>query len=563
MAAAQQSLPAVVSGGIKDFGSMPAGRQLALMGMLAGAVAAVAGILMWALSPTYVPLYSSLEQDEAAEVVTALDGAGIRYRVDSSTGQVKVPRADVGEARLHLAGEGLPRSGDVGFELLQEDTGIGTSRMMESARHRRAMEGELGRTVSSLDAVERARVHIAEGEDSVFVRERTPASASVTVHLRGGRSLSESQVRAIVHMVASSTSDLSPENVTVVDQQGRLLTEDGADDRGMRQSGDRLSFTSQVERRYAEAIRDLLAPLVGSDHVRVQVSADIDFSEIERTEELYDPDTISLRSEQVSDDLRPDMGEGPMGVPGALTNQPPAGGAVGEEQENGEENAEDAPAGQRSSSATRNYEVDRRFAHIREMPGGVERLSTAVVVDFREEVGEDGEVERVARDAEEIERLENLVRQAVGFSEDRGDSINVVSAPFEAPVEDEVAEEERPFWTQGWFMDLARLVGALLLALIVLLTVVRPALKHLMSGAGSRPAQPERDEGDENLALTDQSAGAAAGGGAAGEGSAVAALTGPEQDQQEMDLEAVRGMVKEDPKRVAQVMKTWLNEDGR
>ena len=563
MAAAQQSLPAVVSGGIKDFGSMPAGRQLALMGMLAGAVAAVAGILIWALSPTYVPLYTSLEQDEAAEVVTALDGAGIRYQVDSGTGQIKVPRADVGEARLHLAGEGLPRSGDVGFELLQEDTGIGTSRMMESARHRRAMEGELGRTVSSLDAVERARVHLAEGEDSVFVRERTPASASVTVHLRGGRSLSESQVRAIVHMVASSTSDLSPENVTVVDQQGRLLTEDGADDRGMRQSGDRLSFTSQVERRYAEAIRDLLAPLVGSDHVRVQVSADIDFSEIERTEELYDPDTIALRSEQVSDDLRPDMGEGPMGVPGALTNQPPAGGAVGEEQENGEENAEDAPAGQRSSSATRNFEVDRRFAHIREMPGGVERLSTAVVVDFREEVGEDGEVQRVARDAEEIERLENLVRQAVGFSEDRGDSINVVSAPFEAPVEDEMVEEERPFWTQGWFMDLARLVGALLLALIVLLTVVRPALKHLMSGSGARPSQPEPDEGEESLALTDQSTGAGAAGGAAGEGSAVAALGGPEQDQQEMDLEAVRGMVKEDPKRVAQVMKTWLNEDGR
>ncbi|WP_026287588.1 flagellar basal-body MS-ring/collar protein FliF [Thioalkalivibrio sp. ALJ24] len=563
MAAAQQSLPAVVSGGIKDFGSMPAGRQLALIGMLAGAVAAVAGILIWALSPTYVPLYTSLEQDEAAEVVTALDGAGIRYRVDSGTGQIKVPRADVGEARLHLAGEGLPRSGDVGFELLQEDTGIGTSRMMESARHRRAMEGELGRTVSSLDAVERARVHLAEGEDSVFVRERTPASASVTVHLRGGRSLSESQVRAIVHMVASSTSDLSPENVTVVDQRGRLLTEDGADDRGMRQSGDRLSFTSQVERRYAEAIRDLLAPLVGSDHVRVQVSADIDFSEIERTEELYDPDTIALRSEQVSDDLRPDMGEGPMGVPGALTNQPPAGGAVGEEQENGEENAEDAPAGQRSSSATRNFEVDRRFAHIREMPGGVERLSTAVVVDFREEVGEDGEVQRVARDAEEIERLENLVRQAVGFSEDRGDSINVVSAPFEAPVEDEMVEEERPFWTQGWFMDLARLVGALLLALIVLLTVVRPALKHLMSGSGARPSQQEPDEGEESLALTDQSTGAGAAGGAAGEGSAVAALGGPEQDQQEMDLEAVRGMVKEDPKRVAQVMKTWLNEDGR
>ncbi|PYG04083.1 flagellar M-ring protein FliF [Thioalkalivibrio sp. ALE21] len=564
MAAAQQSLPAVVSGGIKDFGTMPAGRQLALIGMLAGALAVIAGIVFWAMSPTFVPLYSSLDQDEAAEVVTALDGAGIRYRIDTNTGQIKVPRGDVGEARLHLAGEGLPRSGDVGFELLQEDTGIGTSRMMESARHRRAMEGELGRTVSSLDAVERARVHIAEGQDSVFVRERTPATASVTVHLHGGRSLSESQVRAIVHMVASSTSDLSPENVTVVDQQGRLLTEDGMEESGMRSSGDRLSFQGQVERRYAEAIRDLLSPLVGGDRVRVQVSADIDFSEIERTEELYDPDTIALRSEQISEDVRGDAGEGPMGVPGALTNQPPAGGAVGEEEGEGAENGENGAAGQRSGSATRNYEVDRRIAHIREMPGGVERLSTAVVVDFREEVGEDGEVQRVARDAEEIERLENLVRQAVGFSEQRGDSINVVSAPFEAPVEEEIVEAERPFWTQAWFMELAKLIGALMLALIILLTVIRPALKHLMSGATARPAQQPQAESDENLALTDQSGESAAGGGGpSGEGSAVASLTGPEEDQQEMDLEAVRGMVKEDPKRVAQVMKTWLNEDGR
>lgn len=228
MAENAQTLPAVITGGFREFNGMPAGRQLALLGMLAGAIVVIVAVLYWAFRPTYVPLFPRMESEEAAEVVQALSQAGISYEVDSTTGQVKVPQGDVAEARLQLASEGLPRSGDVGFELLQEDTGLGTSRMIEGARFHRAMEGELARTVASLDAVERARVHIAQAEESVFVRDRRPASASVVVHLRGSRSLSDSQVSSIVHLVASSTSELEPESVTVVDQRGRLLTQDGA-----------------------------------------------------------------------------------------------------------------------------------------------------------------------------------------------------------------------------------------------------------------------------------------------------------------------------------------------
>ncbi|MFO7955072.1 flagellar basal-body MS-ring/collar protein FliF [Thioalkalivibrio sp.] len=556
MAENAQSLPAVVTGGIKEFNGMPAGRQLALIGMLAGAIVVVVALLYWAMRPTYVPLFPSMEAEDSAEVVQVLSEAGIQYQVDSTTGQVKVPQGDVADARLQVASEGLPRSGDLGFELLQEDTGLGTSRRIEGARHHRAMEGELGRTVASLDAVERARVHIAEAEQSVFVRDRQPASASVVVHLRGNRSLSESQVGAIVHLVASSTSDLDPERVTVVDQRGNLLTQDGAE-AGMGGSGDRLSFTRDVENRYTDRVRDLLIPMVGDDKVRVQVSADIDFSRTERTEELYDPETIALRSEQTQEDERTGSEGGMGGVPGALTNQPPEGGVVGGEDEEGGE-VQPAPIpGSRSTNVTRNYEVDRRINHIREMPGDVQRVSTAVVVDFRQEVNDDGETVQVARDEEELDRIEALVREAVGFNAERGDTINVVTAPFEA-TEEELPAEEIAFWEQPWFLEALKIGAALLLALIILLTVVRPAMKHLMKA----PPAPQRRE-DDREALTDES-----GGGEAGmrqsEGSAVAALTGPKgPDQQEMDLEAVREMVREDPKRVAQVMKTWLGDDGR
>ncbi len=397
-------------------------------------------------------------------------------------------------------------------------------------------------------------MHIAEGEQSVFVRDRRPASASVVVHLRGGRSLSETQVGAIVHLVASSTSDLDPERVTVVDQRGTLLTQDGGE-AGMGGSGDRLNFTRDVENRYTDRVRDLLIPIVGRDKVRVQVNADIDFSRVERTEELYDPETIALRSEQSREEERTGPEGGAGGVPGALTNQPPEGGVVGEEGEEGA--AAPAPLpGSRSTNVTRNYEVDRRINHIREMPGGVRRVSTAVVVDFRQEVNEDGETVQVARDAEELERIEALVREAVGFNAERGDTINVVTAPFEAPA-DEIPAEEIAFWEQPWFIEVLKIVAALLLALIILLTVVRPAMKQLMK----RPAPPPRRE-DDREALTDESGGEAGMG--PSEGSAVAALTGPKgPDQQEMDLEAVREMVREDPKRVAQVMKTWLGDDGR
>jgi flagellar M-ring protein FliF len=547
--------------GLQTFREMSVGRQIALLGMLAGGLVAVVAILFWTLKPTYVPLFSQLEAAEAAEVMEVLTKLGVPYRVDNSSGRIEIPQQRVAETRLLLAGQGLPKQADIGFELLQQESGFGTSRLIEGARHQRAIEGELGRSIAALEPVDQARVHIAKAERSVFVRERVPPSASVVIHLKGNRELTEQQVGAIVHLVSSSVPELTPERVTVVDQAGRLLTSDGKE-REDRLAIDQLDYAHRVESRYVERVQTLLGPIVGRDRLRVQVVADLDFSRVERTQESYDPDKTAVRSEQLNEEER--IGADPLagGIPGALTNQPPAGGVVGQQQAPGNATVPSS----RSQQTTRNYEVDRTIAHVKETPGGVRRITAAVVVDYVDQVNEAGEPVRVPRSEAEMDTIRSLVREAIGFSEARGDSLQVGSASF-VPEPDEAAE---PIWTQPWFLELVKIVGGLLLALIVMLAVVKPALGQLLP----KPPEPEAPEEDaETRALTDESEreGAAGEEGEEGEDivslthepSSIAALMGPKgPDRQQLDLEAVREMVREDPKRVVQVMKQWLAEDG-
>ncbi|MBK5970752.1 MULTISPECIES: flagellar basal-body MS-ring/collar protein FliF [Thiorhodovibrio] len=543
-----------LSTGVRNFTALPAGRQLALLGLIAGGLVAIAGVLFWALRPTYAPLFSQMDDTESAQVMEALGQMGVPYKVSNrmgQTGQIEIPEKRIAETRLLLAGQGLPKSGDIGFELLQEDSGFGASRLMESARHQRALEGELGRSIAALDPVELARVHLAQPERSVFIRERKPPTASVVVHLRTGRKLSDAQVAAIVHLVSSSVPALEPDAVTVVDQTGRLMTNND-DEMGLYANADQLDYTRKLEDTYAQRVRSLLQPILGPEGMRVQVAADLDFSRVERTEEMFDPDRTALRSEQISEEERIGSDLGPMGVPGALTNQPPAGGELGADAAAAD--GETQTPKSRSLDSTRNYEVDRTIAHVREMPGAIKRMSTAVVVDYMEQTGEEGEVTRVPRPAAELESIRALVREAVGFNEERGDTINVVSAAFAG---DDELEAAVPIWTQPWFIDLAKLVAGLLLAILVLLTVVRPGVKQLLGApAGTDLVAHDEDDDDEEdedqVSLSQQ------------QSSAIAALTGPKgPDQQQLDLESVRQMVEEDPKRVAQVMKTWLGvNDG-
>jgi flagellar M-ring protein FliF len=533
----------------------PLVRQLLVMAGIAASVALGVAVVLWSQSPGYSLLYGNLGDKGGQEVMEALQKAQVDYRVDAATGGILVPSRKLHEVRMTLASQGLPRSEGLGFELMQKETALGTSRLVEQARHHRATEGELARTIATVSAVESARVHLAIPKQSVFVRKRVPPSASVVVKLHAGRALDRSQVDAIVHLVAASVPELEPDNVTVVDQKGKLLN-------GERQVGElRLTATQfeharQVEEHYRERVESLLAPIVGAGAVRAQVSADIDFTVTEETRELFGPEQGALRSEQVSEETS--RVAAMQGVPGALSNQPPVQAVAPEKAKGAAPDVAAAAATEPTSTSrrsTRNFEVGKTISHVRNAPAQVRRLSVAVVVDDLTVPGVDGgEPTRRERTSDEIERIAALVREAVGFSEKRGDTVRVVNAAF-LPSEEAVVPAAR-FWEEPWFWDLLRQGGGLALVALLVLGVLAPALKRLAASAAAPAAR--------------MGAGAAHGASFALPGGGVAAqLEGPSEPARllgparyEQTVEAARDMIREDPKRVAQLVKNWVGENG-
>ncbi|MDE2250451.1 MAG: flagellar M-ring protein FliF, partial [Gammaproteobacteria bacterium] len=296
-------------------------RPLLLLVGIAAAVAAGVAVMLWWQGPNWSLLYGNLEANDASQVVQALQTAGIRYKLSDDTGAVMVPAEDVHAARLRLAGQGLPEGSSSGLDLINKDSGIGVSQFMENARYQYALETELARTISSLRSVAAARIHLAITQQSAFVRERRPVSASVFLQLRPGGRLEAEQVQAIIHLVASSIPDLSADQVTVVDQQGRLLSSPASAQSALQT--EQFAAAQRVEDSYTQRIEELLVPLVGAGKVRAQVTVDLDTNENEESHEEYKPDSAVVRSEQTSEQTGPGAG-GAGGVPGALTNQPPA-----------------------------------------------------------------------------------------------------------------------------------------------------------------------------------------------------------------------------------------------
>lgn len=529
-------------------------RQLALIAGLALAVAAGIWLFMWAREPVYRTLYSQLAEQDAAQVMDALQAAAIDYRIDPNTGAILVPAERVHDARLQLASQGLPQSGGVGFELLQQDQGFGTSQFMENARFHRALETELARSISSLQSVNSARVHLAIPKQSVFVREDTKPSASVVVKLFPGRSLTDGQVASIVHMVASSVPGLPDARVTVVDQGGQLLT--NRDDGLLGASTQQLAYKQQIESGYVNDIETLLTPMLGAGRVRAQVNAKLDFAVQESTQEIYDPNGAVVRSEQTSEQ-RQGAGNLAQGVPGALTNQPPGAGSIA-----GETNASgEAPAAAGSDlnrSATRNYEIGRTVRHTRRPLGEITRLSVAVLVDQKTVRDSDGKPVQEPLSQAEIDQVTKLVREAVGFDEQRGDSISVISAAFQ---EQEAVPElpEPSLLEQPWVRDSAKWLAAALVLLAILFIVVRPIIKALVAGAPVRVQERPRPEPSEEEALKQLS----------GPGANQMAAPGRERalpgssnaPSYEESLASARSVVSQEPALAANVVKGWLAED--
>jgi len=547
-------------GSVTQLAQHPLARQFLVMAGIAASVALGVAVVLWSQSPSYSLLYGNLEATGAQEVMDALQKTGVDYRVDETSGGILVPSRRLHDVRMTLAAQGLPRSEGLGFELLQKDSALGTSRLVEQARHHRAMEGELARTIGTLSPVESARVHLAIPKQSVFVRKRVPPSASVVVKLRAGRSLEQSQVEAIVHLVASSVPELEADNVTVVDQKGRLLNGDQA--RGeLKLTGSQFEYTRQLEDHYQQRIESLLEPIVGSGAVRAQVSADVDFTQTEQTQERFNPDRPALRSEQLSEDQS--RLSAVQGVPGALSNQPPAN-AVAPEKAAGsgaaaQPAAQDEPTNL-SRQSTRNFELDKTISHTRHAPATLRRLSVAVVVDDAVEAApEEGAAPvRRERTPEEMERIAVLVREAVGYNVQRGDSVRVVNAAF-LPAE-EIVSTEPGFWQQAWFWDVLRQVGGLALVALLAFGVLRPTLKRLMA----QPAQPAGPSaGTAGYALAGGGAGQLPGTAAVAQlsdGREPMRLPGPGRYEEVLD--AARNLVRDDPKRVAQLVKNWVGENG-
>lgn len=529
-------------------------RQAAVMVGIAASVAIGVAVVLWSQSPSYSPLFGSLAEKDASQVVAALQQLGADFKVDPSTGMVMVPKGKLQDLRMQLAGQGLPHSDGLGFEMLQEDTGFGTSQLVENARYHHALESELARTIGTLSAVQSARVHLALPKQSVFVRKRKEPSASVVVKLYPGRVLEPGQVEAMVHLVASSVPEMEPGRVTVVDHKGRLLSEERTTQE-MKLSGTQFEYTRKVEDLYRKRIEDLLMPILGADSVRAQVTADVDFTVTEQTQERFNPDQPALRSEQVNEEASR-LGAA-QGVPGALSNQPPAAGTAPQQATGTAEDGTPTEPLNTSRQATRNYELDRMVSHTRQSPASLRRLSVAVVVDDVTSTGPEGAVLRRERTPEELERITQLVREAIGFDVRRGDSVKVINSSF-LPPEPMEPPPAPPMWEEAWFWDVLKQVGGVLVAVLIIFGVLRPTMKRLMHQSGGElPAGAVAGAGG--------TADGAAGQHPVGEGllsndGTPVRLPGP--GGYENVLDAARNMVDSDPKRVAQLVKTWIGEDA-
>ncbi|HEY0913256.1 MAG TPA: flagellar basal-body MS-ring/collar protein FliF [Solimonas sp.] len=538
---------------------IPALRQLIMLVGVAVAVAAGFTVFNWSQKPDLAPLYGNLADKDAAEIGEALRAAKIPFQVDTASGAVSVPAAQVHEARLKLASQGLPRGSAQGFELIQQEQGFGTSQFIETARYQHALETELARSVSTLQPVRAARVHLALPKASAFARNREAASASVLVELHSGRTLEPDQVASIVHMVASSVSNLQPSAVTVVDQNGRLLTrDDGGSPLG--QSSEQFEYARRVEADYVRRIEQLLTPMLGAGRVSAQVTADLDFSVTEEARETYKPDSATVRSEQTSEEQQRSPSGPAAGIPGATSNQPPPQTANPPlNQLSGANGSADAPLSQ-SKQSTRSYEIDRTLSHTRQPVGSVRRLSVAVLVDYVPRVGADKKVTMVALGKPELDKVNALVREAVGFSDQRGDSLSVQNAAFVQP--DAVTPDELPIWQNPQMRDGLRHVGGALIVLALIFAVLRPVLKQLLAAPlAPRAAQGALPAGagvsgmvaDDVRVVSDGPVALGRGPG----GTAVAALPDPYDEK----LQTARSAVNQDPKRVAQVVKNWIGQE--
>ncbi len=534
-----------------------------LLGLGAAIVALFVVAALWMREPEYRTLFSNVEARDGGAIVSVLNQRNVPYKFADNGATILVPADQVYALRLQLAEQGLPRGGSVGFELLDEPK-FGASQFSEQITYQRALEGELARSIEALQPVKSARVHLAIPRQSLFVREREAPTASVLLTLYPSRSLSESQVSAIAWLVSSSVPKLNAESVSIVDQDGHLMSSPGGE-AGM--DSTRRNFINDIEQRTAQRILTLLNPIVGPGNVRAQVSAAVDFSQREQTSEVYRPNetpgSAAIRSKQTSDSAQNGM-QPPAGVPGALSNEPPANAtapiqtaaaapaqgaqaqAPGAQQGaaaqaggptaiNGAPVAGAARQGQGSmrNDATVNYEVDRTISHVKHELGTLQRLSVAVVVNYRDKDGEPAPLESA-----EMDDINALVKQAMGYSADRGDSLSVVNSAF--------TDQEPKFkpWENPEYRGLALQILKVLLILAVLFFIWRSVVRPIVQGFAN--AQVERAKNEAHLETMREQR-------------RQDEMRASEMNRYEENLDTARQLAQRDPRAVAMVLRSWMD----
>ena len=532
----------------------PVFRQIALMVGIAASVALGAAVILWSQSPDYTVLYSDVADSQMGEISDALKQQNIDYKVDALSGKVMVAASQLNKARVNLASMGLHKVSPKGFEILNQEQGFGTSQFIQNARYHKAMEDELAMSIASMRSIKNARVHLAIPKQSVFIRDRKKPSASVILDLYTGRSLTKNQIAAISNMVSSSIEDLISTDVTIVDQRGNLLTEN-THTANHDINDKQMLYTQKLENIYNDKVSKILTPFLGSRGFSVQVKADMNFDRKEITSEQYNPDLSAIRSKQQL--LEKSSNSNISGVPGALSNQPPGGSVVPEKAGKDGKATNDKGPFRSRETLTENFEVDKSISHIAYSTGKIKQLSVAVVIDDKKVTDKKGVVTSIARTDDEIQRITALIKEAVGYNIQRGDTVNVINAAFVQPEMME-ALPEIPIWEQSWFMGVIKQALAALVVLYLIFGVLRPAFKNLSRSSTTTGMGVAGEIGSDGTVSVDKDGNPI---GIANKTHALDAdgneLPNPEEIYQ-MELELARKLVVDDPKVAAQVIKNWI-----
>lgn len=527
------------------------------LGVVLLVAAAIAAVVM-GRQQDYRVLFSNLSDKDGGAIIAQLSQMNVPYRHTEGGGAIMVPSDRVHDVRLRLASQGLPKGTVSGFELM-EGNRFGVTQFQERLNFQRGLEGELTRTIQSLSSVQSARVHLALPQQNGFFREQQKPSASVLVSLYPGRVLDRAQLAGIVHLVASSVPEMPPTAVSVLDDTGKLLSQSPEPGSGNAVDAQQMQYVQQIEQQYTRRIMEILEPVVGRNNIKAQVTAELDFSQTDSTQEQYRPnqapEASAVRSQQVLETKESASGSSTgVGVAGAVANQPPApsaapiNGANPAPQAAGQQQGTDSGNSKRES--TTNYEVDKTVRVTRGNNWAIKRVNAAVVINYQSVTDNKGKVENKPLSAEQLEQMTALVRETVGYNKDRGDSVNLMNAPFQPAT---VVADDTPLWKQPETVELARNLawplGMSLFAAMVLLGLVRPALKALgqpkaipMAGAQldaveadtpERPALPAPAKQDQQAVAT------------------------PEQ----LRLEEARALARSNPVAVANIVKNWVNGD--